>query len=72
LEEIFINCQQLERIKFWLYNTNAFKEKKLLEVIAKHSPKKFYELEIDYSRAYGKLSELLPEELESFFYELDK
>ncbi|CAG8618702.1 16241_t:CDS:1 [Funneliformis caledonium] len=65
LEEILINCQQLESLKVWCGNGNDFfNESELLELIAKCSPKMFYELKIYY--AENVQSELLSKELESF------
>ncbi|RIA83776.1 hypothetical protein C1645_833255 [Glomus cerebriforme] len=62
LRIIFNSCQYLESIKvncgiYWL------KEKEVLETITKYSPKTFCELKI----CHYSDSELLPEDLESFF-----
>ncbi|RIA83775.1 hypothetical protein C1645_809073 [Glomus cerebriforme] len=62
LRIIFNNCQYLESIKvkcgiYWL------KEKEVLETIIKYSPKTFCKLKI----CHYSDSELLPEDLESFF-----
>ncbi|CAI2173123.1 19565_t:CDS:1 [Funneliformis geosporum] len=65
LEEILINCQQLESIKVWCGNSiHFFDEKEVLELVARCSPKKFYELKIYY--ADNVQSELLSKDLESF------
>ena len=61
---IFNSCQYLESIKA-LCCDNCLNEKELLESIIKDSPKNFHELELFYP--FGAVSELLPEELESFF-----
>ncbi|RIA85805.1 hypothetical protein C1645_879076 [Glomus cerebriforme] len=63
LKMLFNNCKYLESIK--IYCKGCFSEKDLFEIIAKYSPKTFHELELNYS--YNSKSELLPEELESFF-----
>ncbi|RIA88922.1 hypothetical protein C1645_739039 [Glomus cerebriforme] len=62
LKTIFGSCQYLESISFWC-GKRFLDEKELLETVAKFSPKNFYELKI-YNCSH---SELLPEELESFF-----
>ncbi|RIA83783.1 hypothetical protein C1645_860272 [Glomus cerebriforme] len=60
---ILNNCQNLESIKIWCGVTYWLKEKEVLEVITKFSPKNFCELKIcNFSD-----SKLLPEDLESFF-----
>src|SRR5437016_14116880 len=53
LESVTIGCEGL------------FSEKDLFDVVAKYSPKNFYKLKLKYSN--HAQSELLPEELESFF-----
>ncbi|RIA85000.1 hypothetical protein C1645_782879 [Glomus cerebriforme] len=58
----FSNCQYLESIE--IYCEGYFNEKNLFDIVAKYSPKNFYELELNYSN--NAKSELLPEELESF------
>ncbi|RIA80890.1 hypothetical protein C1645_837884 [Glomus cerebriforme] len=63
LKMFFNNCQYLESIK--IYCEGYFSEKNLFEVVTKYSPKNFYELELNYS--YYAKSELLPDDLESFF-----
>ncbi len=64
LEEIFMKCQQLESIKIWC-GEYFLNEKESLEVVARCSPENFSELKIYYT--CNVRSELLPEELESFF-----
>ena len=59
---IFNNCQYLESIEIWC-GEDYLNEKDVLEIIVKYSPKNFYELKI-YNDSQ---SELLPEDLESFF-----
>ncbi len=62
LKDIFNGCQYLESIKVYCGN-RYLNEKELLEVVAKCSPKNFYELKMyNYSP-----SKLLSEDLESFF-----
>ncbi len=62
LKSIFDGCQYLESIKTWC-GGHFINEKEMLGVIAKYSPKNFYKLKINNYRP----SQLLPEELESFF-----
>ncbi|RIA90193.1 hypothetical protein C1645_876268 [Glomus cerebriforme] len=62
LKTIFNNCQYLESIKIWC-GDGFLSEKEVLETVAKYSPKNFRELKI-YN---DPVSELLPEDLESFF-----
>ncbi|RIA90186.1 hypothetical protein C1645_823686 [Glomus cerebriforme] len=62
LRTIFISCQYLESIKVWC-GTYWLKEKQVLETIANHSPKNFCKLKI----CHYSDSELLSEDLESFF-----
>ncbi|RIA87510.1 hypothetical protein C1645_740070 [Glomus cerebriforme] len=62
LRIIFNNCQYLESIKVWC-GVYWLKEKEVLETITKHSPKNFCKLKI----CHYSDSELLPEDLESFF-----
>ncbi|RIA83779.1 hypothetical protein C1645_833258 [Glomus cerebriforme] len=62
LRTIFNSCQYLESIKIWC-GERFLGEKEVLETITKYSPKNFGELKI-YNRSD---SELLPEDLESFF-----
>ncbi|RIA92708.1 hypothetical protein C1645_820297 [Glomus cerebriforme] len=62
LRIIFISCQYLESIEI-LCGSYWLKEKEVLETIAKYSPKNFYKLKINSCSH----SELLPEDLESFF-----
>ena len=65
LETIFKCLQHLEKIKI-LCNNRHLNKKKLLDIVAKHSPKHFYKLKLHYT--LGMRSKLLPaEELESFF-----
>ena len=54
----------LESIQVWCCN-NHLSKKEIFESIIKDSPKNFHELELCYS--FSAVSELLPEELESFF-----
>jgi hypothetical protein len=64
LKMVFKSCQYLESIKIWC--GDAFlNEKDALETVAIYSPKNVYELKLYYLDEL--LSELLPEELESFF-----
>ncbi len=68
LKVILNNCQQLESIKILYddYDDCAdLNEGELLEVVAKYSPKSFYELKISYG--YGVHSKLFSEKLEFFF-----
>ena len=62
MKTIFNNCQYLESIQVWCTG-NFLNEKEMLDVVAKFSPKYFYELKIFNDRP----SELLSEDLESFF-----
>ncbi|RIA83042.1 hypothetical protein C1645_834415 [Glomus cerebriforme] len=63
LRIIFDNCQYLESMKFYCGNKFLLSEKELLEIVVKHSTKNVCELKIfNISN-----SELLPEDLESFF-----
>ena len=64
LKKIFNNCQYLESIKIWCADY-YLSEKDLLEVVAEYSPSNIYELKLCYG--FEAQSELLPEELESFF-----
>ncbi|RIA78865.1 hypothetical protein C1645_882973 [Glomus cerebriforme] len=57
---VFNYCKQLESIEIWP-NDGILNEKELLNIVAKFSPKNFCKLK------YTATSELLPEELESFF-----
>ncbi len=76
LKVILNNCQQLESIKILYDDYNYFEyyededliclnEEELLEIVAKYSPKSFYELKISYG--YGVHSKLFSEKLEFFF-----
>ncbi|RIA93467.1 hypothetical protein C1645_804041 [Glomus cerebriforme] len=62
LKVILNSCQYLENIRVWC-NDGYLNDKKFLDVLVKHSPKNFYELEIYYCSP----SEILPDELEKFF-----
>ena len=62
LKTIFNSCEYLESINVWCGNW-YLNEKELLEGVAKYSPKNFFELKI-YNQS---ISELIPEDLESFF-----
>ncbi|RIA79390.1 hypothetical protein C1645_840794 [Glomus cerebriforme] len=64
LKMFFNGCQYLESIQIQICE-GYLSEKDIFEVIAKYSPQYFYELKLNYS--YRVKSELLPEELESFF-----
>ena len=64
LKMILSNCQYLESIKFRCCG-DYLNEKEIFDVVAKYSPKNLYELKLSYSEDIK--SELLPEELESFF-----
>ncbi|RIA84324.1 hypothetical protein C1645_832437 [Glomus cerebriforme] len=59
---IFNNCQYLESIKIWC-GINFLIEKEVLEIVAKHSSENFCELKL-YNLSE---SELLPEDLKTFF-----
>ena len=61
LKVIFNGCQDLESIMVH-YDNRSLNEKELLEIVAKYSPKNFYELKI-YNDSPTKL---LSEDLESF------
>ena len=61
LKTIFNSCQYLESLK--IMYVGEILSAKVLESVAKYSPKSFYELKIHY---YSH-SSLCPEELESFF-----
>jgi len=65
LETILINCQQLESIEVWCGDI-YLNEMKLLEVVAKCSPKTFYELKI----FYVDNEEFFAEDLEPVFISL--
>ena len=65
LKKIFNNCQYLESIKIWCGADYYLSEKVLLEVVAEYSPRNIHELKLCYE--FDMESELLPEELESFF-----
>ncbi|RIA97025.1 hypothetical protein C1645_856052 [Glomus cerebriforme] len=65
LKILLKSCQYLESIKIWCGGGEYLNEKELLEIIAKYSPKNFYELKINY--IYYTRSEIIPEDLESFF-----
>ncbi|GBB92250.1 hypothetical protein RclHR1_01990022 [Rhizophagus clarus] len=63
LKNIFINCQYLESIEIcYDFLSNQSSEKKILEIILKHSQKYFYELKL-----YHYSSNLVSEDLENFF-----
>jgi len=62
LKIMFNEFQYLESIKVWC-GDRWLNEKELLEVVAKYSPKNFYELKVSNESP----SELTPEDLESFF-----
>ena len=63
LKMVFYSCQHLESIEVRCDYDNL-NESKILETIANHSPKKFYELKIYYA---SNTLELFPEELEPVF-----
>jgi len=77
LKVILNNCQQLESIKIvyddyfadYYHGMGEYyfclTEERLLEIVAKYSPKSFYKLKIYYE--YGAHSKLFSEKLESFF-----
>ena len=48
LEDIFNSCQSLETIKVWC-GERYLNEIRLLKVVAKYSPKRFYELRIYFA-----------------------
>ncbi len=57
LKMIFNSCQQLESLRVWCGHRGDFKslhESDLFEVVAKYSPKKFYELRYVPSIPYFK------------------
>ena len=62
LKVILNSCQYLESIKVWC-GYGHLSEKDLLEAIATHSPKNFYELKLDYD---NMPPELLLKDLETF------
>ncbi|RIA92334.1 hypothetical protein C1645_736429 [Glomus cerebriforme] len=63
LRIILESCQYLESIEFWVGKLRYLNEKEALETVAKYSLKHFCKLKIfNFSN-----SELLPEDLESFF-----
>ncbi|RIA84328.1 hypothetical protein C1645_832442 [Glomus cerebriforme] len=64
LRIIFDNCQYLESLKIWRGDNLFLRGKDLLEIIAFHSPKNFYELKIinDHSNLG-----LFLEDLDTFF-----
>ncbi|RIA88179.1 hypothetical protein C1645_826775 [Glomus cerebriforme] len=62
LRTIFNSCRYLESIKFYC-GKSFLSEKEILEIVAKHSPENFYELKI----CNKSDSNLLPEDLETFF-----
>ncbi len=64
LKIILNSCQQLESIGTWCSNYH-FNENELLEIVVKHSPKKFYELKIYYTDILR--SELFLDGLEPVF-----
>ncbi|EXX75492.1 uncharacterized protein OCT59_010481 [Rhizophagus irregularis] len=64
LKIILNNCKHLKGINVWC-GDEYLNEKKLLQIIAKYSPKNFRELEMYY--IYDVQLEVLPEELEEFF-----
>ncbi|RIA81351.1 hypothetical protein C1645_837159 [Glomus cerebriforme] len=64
LKKIFASCQYLESIKIWC-GDRYLRDKEVLDVVVKHSPKNFYELKIYY--VINAQSEILPEELEQVF-----
>src|SRR5205823_3956106 len=64
LKMVFNGCQYLESIKIWCCG-EFLSEKDALETVAKYSCKNIHELVL-YYKGYVQ-SELLPEELESFF-----
>ncbi len=67
LKIILNGCQQLESIKVWCGDF-YLNETELLEVVAKCSSKKFYELKIYFiCRVYGPELEFFSEELEPVF-----
>ena len=63
LKMILNSCQYLESIKIQ-WNDSYLREKDLFDVVAEYSPKNFHELRLNYT---SDGSDLLPEELESFF-----
>ena len=63
LKTIFNNCQYLESIQVQCAG-DLLDEKEMFEVVVKYSPKYFYELKIFND---DQPSELLSEDLESFF-----
>jgi hypothetical protein len=65
LKMVFNNCQYLESIYIWCGGV-FLSEKNALEMVGKYSPKNVCELRLVYQRTLLQ-SELLPEELESFF-----
>jgi len=71
LETILKNCQQLESIITWCWRGDYYlNENKLLEVVAIHSPEKFYELKIRHI-GDAKLH-VFPKDLEPIFISWSK
>jgi len=68
LKAILNNCQQLESIETWCGEFHL-NEVKLLEILAKYSPKEFYKLRIHFSDTeYSRIPlEIFPKELEPVF-----
>ena len=64
LKMVFNSCLYLESIRIWC-GDYYLSEKDFLEIVAEYSPRNFHELELYYK--YDLRSELLPEELKSFF-----
>src|ERR1043165_7745586 len=62
LKVILNSCKYLESVKVWCGNgwcgSGYLNEIDLLEVIATHSPKKFYELKLDYDTTRSRLCNL--------------
>src|SRR6266498_21132 len=67
LKRILVCCQQLERIKVCC-GDGCLNESELLKVVAKHSPRKFYELRIIYPNNVPELFQ----GLKLFFFKVGK
>ena len=65
LKIVFTGCEYLERFYIWCGGSEYLSENEALEMFVKYSPKDIHELILVYQ--YVVQSELLPDELESFF-----
>src|ERR1044072_2175699 len=62
LKTMFDGCQYLESIKVWC-GDSYLNDIEMLKIVTKYAPKSFCSLKVDYNSP----SNLLPEDLESFF-----